>query len=215
MTHPAPRRAGILALFAFVLAGPGSASALDWAVGVDAGYFSMTNASKSAKAIFDGSSGGGTYGGFFQIGVGHSFVVSAHGRFFEKTGERVFVENAGGEVFRLGHPLTIRLIPMYGMVAYRIGQSPRWAPYFGAGIGATSYKETSDVAGLIETSTATKASYHFSAGVDFLSGPLRVGVEVTYSLVPNTIGESGVSKVYGESDVGGATIVGRLGFGSR
>jgi hypothetical protein len=214
MTSPTRRHTVAFAAVALLLSGAGHVSA-DWAVGVDGGYFSMTNAPKSAKAIFDGSQGGGTIGGFFQLGLGRSFFISAHGRYFERTGERVFVASAGGEVFRLGHPLTIRLIPVYGAVGYRFVNSARWAPYVKVGLGATSYRETSDVAGLIETASATKAAYHFAAGVDVLTGPLRFGVEVTYSLVPNTIGESGVSKVYGETDVGGATIVARLGFGSR
>jgi hypothetical protein len=33
--------------------------------------------------------------------------------------------------------------------------------------------------------------------------------------VPNTIGQEGVSKVYGEKDVGGLTVLARLAFGSR
>jgi hypothetical protein len=214
MIKPTRRRAVAFVAAVLLLTGAGQASA-DWAVGVDGGYFAMTNAEKSAKAIFNGSSGGGTIGGFFQLGLGQSFFVSAHGRYFERTGERVFVANPGGEVFRLGHPLTIRLIPLYGMVGYRFGHGARWAPYVAVGGGATSYRETSDVAGLIETSTATKAAGHLAAGVDLLTGPIRFGVEVTYSFVPNTIGESGVSKVYGETDVGGATIVARLAFGSR
>jgi outer membrane protein W len=208
------RRRTVTAVALLLLAGAGQASA-EWAVGADGGYFAMTNSPKSAKAIFDGSNGGATFGGFFQLGLGSSFFVAAHGRYFEKTGERVFLANSGGEVFRLGHPLTIRLIPIYGMVGYRFGHSARWAPYVGVGGGATSYRETSNVAGLIETQSATKAAGHLSAGVDFLSGPVRFGLEVTYSAVPNTIGESGVSKVYGETDVGGATIVGRIAFGSR
>jgi hypothetical protein len=206
------RTLALLSVMVVAAAVPVSA---DWAVGAEGGYFAMTNASKSAKAIFDGSSGGGTFGGFVQIGLGRSFFVSAHGRYFEKTGERVFVSDPGGEVFRLGHPLTIRLVPVYAMVGFRLFQSPRWAPYIAVGGGATSYRETSDVAGLVETASKTKPSGHLAIGVDFLTGPVRFGVEVGYSFVPNTIGESGVSKVYGETDVGGATVVARLAFGSR
>jgi hypothetical protein len=214
MTDPTGRHRVAFAAAVLLLAGAGQASA-DWALGADGGYFKMSNAPKSAKAIFNGSSGGGTVGGFFQLGLGQSFFVSAHGRYFQRTGERVFVADPAGEVFRLGHPLTIRLIPMYAMVGFRIIHSARWAPYIAVGGGATSYRETSDVAGLIETASATKAAGHLAAGVDVLTGPIRFGVEVTYSIVPNTIGESGVSKVYGETDVGGATIVARLAFGSR
>jgi hypothetical protein len=38
---------------------------------------------------------------------------------------------------------------------------------------------------------------------------------VGYSTVPNTIGESGVSKIYNEKDVGGLTVLARLAFGTR
>jgi hypothetical protein len=33
-----------------------------------------------------------------------------------------------------------------------------------------------------------------------------------YSVVPNSLGLGGVSKVYGEKDIGGLSIVGRLIF---
>ena len=120
--------------------------------------------------------------------------------------------DAGGDVFRLGHPLTIRLVPSTPSAT---GSCPNshFAPYVTIGLGATSYKETSDVAGLIETQSATKFSGHGALGIDYLAGPLRFGVEVGYSTVPNTIGESGVSKVYGEKDVGGLTVLARLASG--
>jgi Outer membrane protein beta-barrel domain len=212
---PAPHRARRVLLVLAVLLLASTGEAVDWAVGVEGGYCDMTNASKSAKAIFDGSSGGGTIGGFLRFGFGRSFFVEGHGRYFQREGERVFVAAPGSPVFRLGHPLTIRLVPVYGMIGYRFGQWPRWAPYVTLGLGATSYKETSNVAGLVETASATKASGHGALGVDFLAGPVRFGVELGYSTVPNTIGESGVSKVYGEKDVGGLTVLARLAFGSR
>jgi len=210
-----PSRALPALAAALVLAGAGPAAALDWGIGVEGGYSEMTNASKSAKAIFDGSKGGGTIGGFVRIGLGQSFFLEAHGRHFQKTGERVFIADAAGEVFPLGHPLTIRLIPVYGAVGYRFLPSSHFAPYVTIGLGATSYKETSDVAGLVETQSATKFSGHGALGVDYLAGPLRIGVEVGYSTVPNTIGDSGVSKVYNEKDVGGLTVLARLAFGTR
>ena len=213
MTNPS-RALPVLAAALF-LAGAGPAAALDWAIGVEGGYTEMTNASKSAKAIFDGKTGGGTIGGFVHVGLGQSFFLEAHGRHFQKTGERVFVADPAGEVFRLGHPLTIRLIPVYGAIGYRFLSNSHFAPYVSIGAGATSYKETSDVAGLVETQSSTKLSGHGALGLDYLAGPLRIGVEVGYSTVPNTIGESGVSKVYNEKDVGGLVVLARLAFGTR
>jgi hypothetical protein len=214
MTIKVPRHAILaFATAALLAAGAGPARA-DWAIGAEGGYFAMTNAPNSAKAIFNGSTGGGTIGGFLHFGLGESFFVEAHGRSFQKKGERVFVANAGGPVFRLGHPLTIRLVPVYASVGYKFLRGSRWAPYVAVGLGATQYHEESDVAGLVETSSTSKAGGHAALGVDFLSGPIRVGAEVMYSTVPNAIGESGVSKVYNEKDVGGVSIVARIAFGS-
>jgi opacity protein-like surface antigen len=207
-------QATAMAAVLFVL-GAGRPAHADWAIGADGGWFAATNWPESAKAIFDGTSGGATYGGFLRLGLGESFFVSGHVRYFQREGERVFVAAPGSPVFRLGHPLTIRLIPAYAMVGYRFMRGSRFSPYIGVGGGATSYKERSDVAGLIETSSKTKASGHLAAGVDFGRGVVRVGAEVVYSFVPNTIGEAGVSKVFGETDVGGVTVVAKLSFGSR
>jgi opacity protein-like surface antigen len=180
-----------LAAAALVLAGGRPAAAIDWAIGAEGGYNDLTNAPKSAKAIFNRTTGGGTIGGFVRLGLGQSFFLEAHGRQFERTGERVFVADAGGEVFRLGHPLTIRLIPVYGAIGYRFLPNSHFAPYVTVGLGATAYKETSDVAGLIETQSTTKVSGHGALGLDYLAGPLRLGVEVGYSTVPNTIASQG------------------------
>jgi opacity protein-like surface antigen len=210
-----PSRALPVLAAALLLAGAHPAAALDWGIGVEGGYNEMTNAKKSAKAIFDDKPGGGTIGGFVRVGFGRSFFFEAHGRHFQKTGERVFLADPSGEVFPLGHPLTIRMIPVYGAVGYRFLPNSHFAPYVTIGAGATSYKETSDVAGLVETQSSTKFSGHGALGVDYLAGPLRFGVEVGYSTVPNTIGDSGVSKVYNEKDVGGLTVLARLAFGTR
>jgi hypothetical protein len=213
-----PLRFGLAFLpIALVVLAPSAARAADYSVAAEGGYFDMSNAKKSAKAIFDGSSGGFTGGGSFRLALGRRsplFVgVGAH--FFSRTGERVFVAQPNGTVFRLGHPLKLRLVPVYALVGWTFLRDSALTPYVAVGAGVTSYREESTVGGVTETTTASKGAVHFAAGADYRWGVVRLGAEVMYSLVPNTIGESGVSKVYGEKDVGGLTIVGRLGFGSR
>ena len=39
---------------------------------------------------------------------------------------------------------------------------------------------------------------------------LRVAGEASYSTVPSAVGLGGVTKVYGEDDLGGFTVVGKL-----
>jgi hypothetical protein len=211
LADPSWRRRACLALLAAVVSVP-AADAGEVFLTVDGGWHDLTNSSKSAKAVFDGTSGGPTVGFAGQFGIGESFFIRAGARFFQREGERVFVASPTAPVFRLGHPLTLRIIPAYGLVGFRFLQGAALRPYIGVGGGVTSYDEESDVAGEILTSTATKAAGHAVAGLDYGRGMFRIGGEVMYSLVPNTIGFDGVSEVYGEDDIGGLSAVLRLSF---
>ena len=211
LVHPSIPRRALLAALAAVLSAP-AALAGEMSLTLDGGWHDLTNSANSAKAVFDGKSGGPTIGFTGQYGLGESFFIRAGARFFQRDGERVFVAAPGSPVFRLGHPLTVRIIPAYGLIGYRFLQGGSLRPYIGVGGGATSYKEESDVAGEIFTSTATKASGHAVAGLDFGRGPIRFGGEVMYSVAPNAIGFDGVSEVYGEDDIGGLSAVVRISF---
>ena len=211
MTRTARFTAGLL-LSAFL--GATSASAADISLALDGGFFSMSNARKSAEAVFGGGGGGPTFGASVTVGLGGSFFVGAGGRFFQKTGERVFVADASAPVFRLGHPLKIRTIPVYGLLGFRFSPDKTLVPYVTAGAGITSYKEESTVGGLTESNSQSKFGGILAVGADYGRGPVRFGLEANYSLVPNTIGLGGVSAIYDESDVGGFSIVGRLVVGT-
>jgi hypothetical protein len=195
-----------------LLAAP-DASTADVSFALDGGYFAMTNASNSAEAVFGGSRGGFTGGAEITFDVSRSFFVGAGGRFFQKTGERVFVADPTGPVFGLGHPLKIRTIPVYGLLGFRYSPDSKFVPYVSAGAGVTFYKEESIVAEITETSSQTKFTGLVALGADYGRGPVRFGLEASYTFVPNTIGLGGVSAVYGEEDVGGFAILGRLVFG--
>ena len=114
--------------------------------------------------------------------------------------------------FRLGHPLTIREVPVYGMVGWRFLPDSQFVPYVALGAGATSFSEKSIVGGIEDppAQSQSKFSGHFIAGVEWGRGKLRVGAEFMYTTVPNTIGVGNVSKIYGESDVGGMSVVGKI-----
>jgi outer membrane protein with beta-barrel domain len=188
-----------------------AAGGAGFAVDAQVGYNDLTSASKSAKAVFDGSSGGLTYGGGVRYGFRSRFFVAAWGRVFSKDGQRVFVADATSPVFPLGHPLKIRLVPLQATFGYRFGTGSV-TPYVGAGGGVTLYHEESDVAGVVESNDQTKASGHLLAGVEIGRGSLRFATEAAWTFVPNTIGLGGVSKVYGETDVGGFSFVGKVVF---
>ena len=207
--RPIVRRAGLV-LLAACLSAP-AAWAGEASITIDGGWYALSNASRTANAIF-GKSGGPTFGFAGEYGLTETVFIRAGARIFQRDGERVFVAEPGGEIFNLGHPLTVRIIPAYGLFGYRFLQGASLRPYIGVGGGVASYKEESTVAGEVISFTVTKPMGMGVLGLDFGRGAIRVGGEVGYSLIPKTIGTGGVSAVYGEDDVGGLTGVVRLSF---
>jgi Outer membrane protein beta-barrel domain len=207
------RRAGVaLAVLVMGLVGTGSAAAGELAIAAEGGYFDLSSAKKSAQAVFDGSSGGGTFGGSVRYALDNGFFIAAGARTFNKEGQRVAVVDAAGPVFPLGHPLKLRLVPVYGQIGYRFRHGQTVVPYLAVGGGSVSFREESTVGGITTTETQSKSSIHGAGGVEYGRGGLRVGVEVMLSSVPDTIGVGGVSKVYGETNVGGLSVVGRIAY---
>jgi hypothetical protein len=183
------------------------------------GYFGI-NSSDTARAVFD-KPGGSTYGGELGYVLGEHLYFTLGARSFNRTGQRVFVAEPGGEVFKLGFPLELRMVPAQATVGWRLGRKRLFGipltPYLGIGGGVTSYREESTVAGEVRKYSVSKPSGHGLLGLELGSGHWRFGVEASYSSVPNAIGDSpdGVSKIYGEDDVGGFTVLGKLVFSLR
>ena len=119
--------------------------------------------------------------------------------------------SAGSPVYKLGFPLKARLRPIYGTVGYRfpLGKSA-FVPYVGVGGGSTSYREESTIAGITTTEERSEGSFHGLLGIEFGRGHLRVAAEGVYTTVSDAIGVAGVSKVYGEDDLGGFVAQAKL-----
>lgn len=185
-------------------------------VSASGGYLSL-NFKESAQAIFD-STGGATFGGDVGYVFGDHLFFTLGGRTFKREGERVFVADPGGRVFKLGFPLKLRLVPAQATIGWRFGQRRVFGvsllPYLGLGAGVTSYREESTVAGETRTFEVSKAGGHVLGGVEFGGRRLRFAVEASYSSVPDAIGGSpeGVSKIYGETDIGGAAVLAKIVF---
>ena len=56
-----------------------------------------------------------------------------------------------------------------------------------------------------------------AVGLEVGRGHFRFGAEAGYSSVPSALGLGGVSKVYGEDDLGGGYVVGKVivAFGGK
>lgn len=213
------RRALVASLVAVGFAAPAAAqreASGGFLLSAHGGYVGL-NFKESARAVL-GSTGGATFGGDIGYVLGEHLFFTAGARFFSRTGERVFVTEPGGTVFKLGHPLKLRLVPVQATVGWRILETRvlgvPLTPYIGLGGGVTSYREESTVAGETRTFQVKKTGGHALAGLELGGGPLRFAVEASYSTVPNAIGDSpdGVSRIYGEKDIGGFTVLGKIVF---
>ena len=209
MTRTTLAAGALLALLAL----PSSAGEV--AVEAQAGYFEMA-AENSASALF-GSRGGPTFGGAVRYTFWRGAFVSAGARTFSKEGERVFVSAPNTAEQKLGFPLSIRLTPILLQAGYRFRHGHMLVPYVAAGVAITSYTEESEVAGETFNTDSTHTGFVGSAGLEVGRGTFRFGAEVGYTSVPSALGLGGVSKVYGEDDLGGVHAVGKLivAFGGR
>jgi hypothetical protein len=201
-----PTRTRFVALALATLAAPAAAGEL--AIEAHAGYLQMA-AEDSASAVF-ASRGGGTFGGAVRYTVWRGAFVAAGARTFSKEGERVFVAGAASPVQKLGFPLKVRLTPVFLAGGYRFRDGKLIVPYVGIGGSLTSYREESEVAGEAFDEHGSKAGFLGFAGVEVGPGSFRVGAETGYSTVPGALGQGGVSRVYGEDDLGGFYAVGKL-----
>ena len=204
-THAKALLAAASALFALA-ASPAMAGEI--AIEAQGGYFGMA-ASNSASAVF-GSTGGGTFGGAARYTFWRGAFFSAGVRTFSKDGERVFVATANSPVQKLGFPLSVKITPILVQAGYRFRNGHMLVPYASVGVSITSYKEESEVAGEAFNTDITKTGFAGAFGLEVGRGHFRFGAEVGFSSVPSALGLGGVSKVYGEDDLGGTYVIGKL-----
>lgn len=192
-------------------AGAPSARAGHFGIEAEGGYFDLTGARQSADAIF-GSSGGGTFGGAVRYVHRKGFYVAGGARTWSKDGERVFLPSAAGPVTKLGFPLSMRLLPITGTVGYRFREGHALVPYVGVGGGVVRFHEESDVTGDVRTESLSVGTFLGEAGLEYGKGMFRFAAEGNYSTAKDAVGFGGVTKVYGENDLGGWTVLGKLIF---
>ncbi len=212
------RRACVAAALGLALSGaPAAAQGAPSSTGLRA-YGIVDSTALAARESFDavlGTSHLTSFGGGADVVDiwKHLFVRVAvtHG---SKSGSRVFV--SGGQVFPLGIPLTVTMTPIEAGGGWRFASSraSRIVPYLGAAFLSVGYQETSKFA-----EAAENTSQRFGGQAVF--GGAEVGIakwlvasgEAQYRRVPDALGAGGVSKDFGESDLGGITA--RITIGIR
>ncbi len=165
--------------------------------------YSRFSAQNSFQAI-TGAGGGAVVGGGAEVRIGNLFLGGSLDR-YTQTGQRVLVIDR--EVFGLGIPDTISLVPMKALAGWRFEHGYA-TPYLGGGIGMVLFKEESLAADPGENIQTRFMSYHAIAGVEFRNGWVATAFEVEYSRIPDSIGKGGASAAFQESNLGG--VVGRI-----
>jgi hypothetical protein len=142
--------------------------------------------------------------------------VRADVSYFRDEGERV--EMIDGEVVPLGIPLTLSLTPIefsggYRFSAIRFGRSGQLmlVPFVGGGAGIVRFREETDDEHPDEQLSESFTSYHVLAGLDVpLGRRVAIGAELTRRWVRNGLGSGGISVAFGETDLGGTTMLTRV-----
>lgn len=173
-------------------------------------YFLLDGNSMAASESFDAILGktrlsapgfGGEvlnlYGGLFA-----RVAVSS----MKESGERVVVLD--GEVIPLGIPVEITMRPVEISAGWRLRPmlGGRLVPYGGVGLVRLRYTETSDFAEGDENSDESFSGFNVFGGVEARVAPWVIaGVELQYRGV-DALGDGGVSKEFGETNLGGTTF---------
>lgn len=164
-------------------------------------------AADSFDAIL-GSPSGAIFGGGARLGLplGGLFVDVGAWR-FRGEGERVFVFE--GQEFPLDIPVEITITPLELTAGwqFRFRRLPRFRPYVGGGVTSYGYKETSEFATSAENVDDRFNGYHLLGGAQYrVARRIAVGGDLTWATVKDSIGASGVSDVFNESDLGGTSF---------
>jgi hypothetical protein len=157
-----------------------------------------------------GESSGTFFGGGGKVGLPwFGLFVDVGAWRFEEQGERVLSQ--GGTLYKLGIPVTVTITPIELTGGWQFhGRRSIWrrlTPYVGAGFSSYSYKETSTFATGNENADDRFSGYHLLGGGEVkLLKWLGVAGEVAWTTVPDAIGTAGISKEFGETDLGGTTF---------
>ena len=168
----------------------------------------MNFAAADSFDVILGSPSGMIFGGGARVGLplGGLFVDVGAWQ-FRGEGERAFVFE--GEEFELGIPVEVTVTPLEitGGWQFRLRRAPKFRPYVGGGFSSYGYKETSEFATAAEDVDDRFTGYHLLGGAEYrVSRWVALAGEVTWTTVPDALGEGGVSAEFNEDDLGGTSV---------
>ena len=155
-----------------------------------------------------GSASGVFFGGGVEVVLPQQWFVGLRLSHFDKSGERVFVQD--NEVFPLGIDMEVAITPIEVSAGYRFrGRTRNLIPYLGGGIGWHRYTETSDFADAAENVKETFTGYHVLGGAEYRVGRMfAIAGEGQWTTVPDALGQdpNGVSAAFDDTNLGGVAF---------
>ena len=175
------------------------------AIGVRAfggGSVTRMSASDSFEAV-TGSDVVWSYGGGVQVtNLWRGLFVEAAIERSTVDGERVFA--FADEVFPLGIPVKVTLMPIDAVLGWRAAGGNRVTSYVGGGLTIFGYEETSDFADAGENVDKQYLGFVVMGGVEVsVSRWLHVRGDLRYRQANDALGIGGVSEHFDEDRLGG------------
>jgi hypothetical protein len=159
-------------------------------------------------------------GGGLQIDLRRNLFIEIAASRFSRTGQRVFLSD--GQVLPLGIQLKATVTPIEVTAGRRFPLArrppprarvgtptlpPKVFPYLGAGVGLYRYSETSTFNDAGEDIDASHVGYILVGGVEVRASRwIAVAVDAQYTYVSGILGIAGISKEFGETDLGGTGL---------
>jgi len=169
----------------------------------------------TARDSFDailGTAFGSVYGAGGQVTFPNGVFAQVSADRFSKSGSRVLVSD--DQLFTLPVPTRIVVRPIQATIGYRPVTSGVLTPYFGVGAGWHQLEEETPSIADAESISKGKVGYHVLGGAEVPVLPwVWLAGEVQWAAVPKSLGETGVSAVYQEKDLGGTTFRVKVMFG--
>lgn len=180
------------------------------------GYFIVENTAMSASSTFNavfgsssmvGFGGGGEVLNLWKKVFARVAVTSA-----SNTGSRAYF--TGVDLIPTNVPVEVGITTVELSAGWRqsLKKHPRFAFYGGGGVVIANYRETSSFAQPGDDSAQGDSGYSVFGGMEVTVWKYVIaGVEGQYKSIANALGEGGLSKAYGEDNLGGAAIRGMVG----
>lgn len=196
---------GVISLAVCFVATAATADELSFRVG--GGYCDLVHARDSARAVFDGATGGGTARMGLRWLFARSAYVEVSGQYFKKTGHEAFGCDRLGNCYPGFKPLSLRLVPLHATLGIQACAGPI-RPYAGVGVGVLLYHERDGT--FSNPTNDSRPSYRGEVGVDFGKGRLRFGVAASFSTAPGDVGLFQAEDVWEERNFGDLSLVGQI-----